>query len=418
MYQRTVLPNGIRIVTEHLPYLRSVTLGAWFEAGSRHEKPQQWGIAHFIEHMMFKGTSKYSARDIAEIMDQRGGDLNAFTGKEETCYYFKVLDEHFQIASNLLQDMLLNSLFLPIDVDKEKNVVLEELHMYEDSPEELVHDLFADVLWPQDTLGKTILGSEATINQFSPAMIREFMTEYYTADRLAIACVGNITHSEVVEQFAPALSSLPQAKSDYLTKPISTVGGQHFHEKDIEQVHLCLGGPTLSRLDDRKYALYLLDTMIGGGVSSLIFQELREERGLVYNAYSFNSLYREAGFYGVYAGFRPQNWIQVWDVLIELFSNIPQLITSEMLNRAKGQLKSGLLLSLESSSSRMFRLAKAEIDKGDLETPEEVMAEVDQVEYAELMELAKLIYNPENWSWVGLGPGHAMKEDLPCQKIC
>lgn len=418
MYQRTVLPNGVRIITEHVPYLRSVTLGAWFEAGSRHEKPHQWGIAHFIEHMMFKGTANHSAREIAEIIDQRGGDLNAFTGKEQTCYYFKILDEHFAVAADLLQDMLLNSLFAPVDVDKEKNVVLEELNMYEDSPEEVVHDLFAAQIWPHDPLGKSILGSEATIAEFSPAVIREYLTSHYTSERLVIACVGNITHSEVVDKFGPALSRLPEGTNREVLKPRHELAGACFQDKDIEQVHLCLGGPALSRLDERKYALHLLDTMLGGGVSSLLFQELREERGLVYNTYSFTSLYSDVGYYGIYAGFRPQNWGQVWDVLTDLFKNVAELFTPEMLERAKGQMKSGLLLSLESTSNRMFRLAKGEMDRSRVLAPPEVMEKIDQVQYAELVELAKAIYNPDHWTWVGLGPSELVREDATWKRIC
>lgn len=418
MYQKTVLPNGIRIVTEYMPYLRSVTLGAWFEVGSRHEEPHEWGMSHFIEHMMFKGTQKYSARDIAEMMDQRGGYLNAFTGKEHTCYYFKVLDEHYSIASELLQQMLLHSLFAPADVAKERNVVLEELNMYEDSPEELVHDLFSDILWPQDTLGKSILGSMETIGNFSSEMIRRFLTKHYTADRLVIASAGNICHEKVVEEFSAAFSSVPRGFASVLGKAKHQRRNQIFQDKDTEQVHLCIGGSALSRHDVRRYALYLLDTMIGGGVSSLLFQELREERGLVYNTYSFNSLYHDVGSYGVYAGFSPQHWAEVWDVVCTLFKDMPKLITSDSLERAKGQLKGSLMLSLESTSNRMTRLAKGEMDQGRIITPEEVINQIDDVMYGDLMDLAQLVYNPQEWSWVGLGPRDLIEEDVLCRKIC
>ncbi|HBG01977.1 MAG TPA: peptidase M16, partial [Firmicutes bacterium] len=343
MYQRTVLPNGIRIITEYLPYLRSVTLGAWFEVGSRHEQPHEWGISHFIEHMVFKGNQKYSARDIAEVMDQRGGYLNAFTGKEQTCYYFRVLDEHYDLASDVLVQMLRYSLFSPGDVAKERNVVLEELSMYEDSPEEFVHDLFFDALWPKDPLGRPIIGSAASINGFSAEMITEYMAKHYTADRLVIASAGNISHARVVETFAAAFDSLPRTANPVLAKAHYQVGEGSFKDKDIEQIHLCLGGPALCRHDPRRYALSLLDTMLGGGVSSLLFQGLREERGLVYNTYSFNSLYDDAGAYGIYAGFSPQHWDHVWDVLFDLFTRIPQRMTQEMLARAKSQITGGLV---------------------------------------------------------------------------
>lgn len=418
MYQRTVLPNGIRIITEYLPYLHSVALGAWFEVGSRHEEPQEWGISHFIEHMVFKGNQKYSARDIAEVMDQRGGYLNAFTGKEQTCYYFRVLDEHYDLAADLLEQMLLNSLFAPEDVLKERNVVLEELSMYEDSPEELVHDLFFAALWPQDPLGRPIIGSTSSIHAFSPEMIKEYMTRHYTSQRLVIAAAGNISHERVVETFAAAFDSLGQAASPPVSEAHCQRGHGSFRDKDTEQIHLCLGGPALSRHDPRRYALSLLDTMLGGGVSSLLFQGLREERGLVYNTYSFNSLYDDTGAYGVYAGFGPQHWSQVWNVLYELFEGIPTSITREMLSRAKSQVKGSLVLSLESTGSRMTRLAKGEMDEGSIVTPEEAMERIERVDHGEIVQLAQEIYDPRAWSWVALGPRDLVKEELPCQQIC
>ncbi|HHT67647.1 MAG TPA: insulinase family protein [Firmicutes bacterium] len=418
MYQRTVLPNGVRIITEYLPFLRSVTLGAWFEVGSRHEQPSEWGLSHFIEHMMFKGTEKYSARDIAEIMDQRGGYLNAFTSKEQTCYYFKVLDEHYETACELLQQMLLRSLFSPVDVAKERNVVLEELRMYEDTPEELVHDLFSETLWPTDPLGRNIIGSTSSISGFTSEMIRDYMARHYTADRLVIASAGNISHDKVVESFAKAFDSLPGGLRPVLDKAVTRSGQGLFQDKDIEQVHLCVGGPAPCRHDERRYALSLLDTMIGGGVSSLLFQELREERGLVYNSYSFTSLYDDVGAYGVYAGFNPQQWAQVWDVLRDVLDGIPQLITPEMLERAKSQMKGSLVLSMESTSNRMTRLVKGEMDEGGIVTPEETMKRLEKVTYEEVMKLASVVYNPQDWSWVGLGPRHLIKEDSLCQEIC
>ncbi len=418
MYQRTVLPNGVRIITEHMPYLRSVTLGAWFEVGSRHEELEEWGLSHFIEHMMFKGTEKYSARDIAEIMDQRGGYLNAFTGKEQTCYYFKVLDEHYGTAADVLQEMLLRSQFSPAETEKEKGVVLEELLMYEDSPEELVHDLFSETLWPEGALGRSVLGSSATVGSFEPGLIRAFMTKHYTADRLIIASAGNVSHERVVETFASAFASLPRGERPRLAQTRYLTGQGSFHDKDTEQVHLCLGGPGISRHDPRRYALCLLDTVIGGGVSSLLFQELREERGLVYNTYSFTSHYDDTGAYGVYAGFNPSNWTEVWDVLYRLFKNLPQLISAEMLERAKGQVKGSLVLSLESTSNRMNRLLRGELDEGAIVTPEEMIARIEAVSCGDLMELSGTVYNPEKWTWAALGPRHLIKEEQLWQKIC
>jgi len=418
MYQRTVLPNGIRIVTEYMPFLRSVTLGAWFEVGSRHEQPQEWGLSHFIEHMMFKGTEKYTARQIAEIMDEHGGYINAFTGKEHTCYYFKVLDEHFSVASEVLQQMLLHSLFLPEEIAKERNVVLEELNMYEDSPEELVHDLFATVLWPDHPLGNSIIGSASTIRNFDQQMILSFLREHYTTDRLVIASAGNIPHERVVEEFASVFRDLPRGQAPLIQQPLSQGGSGVFQDKDTEQIHLCLGGTSLGRTDQNKYAIYLLDTIIGGGVSSLLFQELREERGLVYNTYSFSSLYKDVGAYGIYAGFSPHHWNEVWDVICTQFASLPRILTEDVLTRAKGQLTGSILLSLESTSNRMTRLAKGELDEGRIVTVEEILSRIGTVDHNELLKVGNKVYDPQEWSWVGLGPKDAVKEDILCRKIC
>lgn len=418
MYQKTVLPNGVRIITERLPHVRSVTLGAWFEVGSRQEMPDEWGMSHFIEHMMFKGTKSYSARDIAEIMDQRGGQLNAFTDKEQTCYYFKVLDEHFATAAALLQDMLLNSLFLPEDVEKEKNVILEELRMYEDSPEDLVHDLFSDVLWPGHPLGKSILGSEDTIQEFTPERLKAYVARHYTADKLIIACAGNIHHHEVVEALGPAFSTLPRGGRLPGDEPSSAAGRSRFENKEIEQIHLCLGAPSIARGDKRRYPLQVLDAIVGGGVSSLLFQRLREDLGLVYSTYSFTGLYSDIGLSGIYAGFCPENWSRVWDVLLGLFKDVPSLITAEMVERSKQQLRSGMILALESTSTRMTRLAKGEIYEGGAIAPEAVLNLIDSVNYGQVVELAKEIYDPQRWSWAAVGPSHLVKEDVPCKKIC
>lgn len=418
MYQKTVLPNGIRIVTEYLPHVRSAALGAWFEVGSRQEEPEEWGLSHFVEHMMFKGTSTHSAREIAEIMDQRGGQLNAFTEREQTCYYFKVLDEHFSTAAGLLQDMLLNSLFLPADVEKEKGVIMEELRMYEDSPEDFVHDLFSHVLWPGDPLGRSILGSEETIQACTPQRLREYVAKHYTADRLVIACAGNVRHEEVVESFARAFARLPRGNTPLASHPRNTPGSCSFRDKDIEQVHLCLGAPAIARSDERRYPLQVLDAIMGGGVSSLLFQQLREELGLVYSTYSFNCLYSDTGFYGVYAGFCPRNWDRVWDVITGLFRNISQLITADMVERSKQQLRSGFILSLESTSARMSRLAKGELYEGGPIPPSAVLGALDQVQHGEVMDLAREIYDPQRWSWAAVGPSRLIKEDVSCRKIC
>ncbi len=418
MYERTVLPNGVRIISEYLPHVRSITLGAWFTVGSRHEEPQQRGLAHFIEHMLFQSNEKYSARQIAQIMDQSGSYFNAFTGRERTCFYFKVLDEHWPSASDVLRQMLLHPLLIPQEIAKERSVILEELKMYEDDPEDLVQDLLPGNLWPKSPLGNSILGTAEAVRGFTQTNARAFLREHYTADRLVIAAVGNISHGQIVDEFASAFASLPQKNPLKLTAPGEGPAVQLFHDKDTEQIHLCLGGPAVARTDERRFALYLLDIILGGTASSLLFQELREKRGLVYNTYSFTSLYTDAGYYGIYAGFSPYQWNRVWDVLCELLSDLPGKITEEMFTSAQANLRGSVLLSLESTEARMFRLAKAELDATGYLGTEQFLEKVRAVKYQDLLSLGEKLFAAGKWSSIALGPGESLKGEIRCQKIC
>ncbi len=418
MYERTVLPNGVRIISEYLPHVRSVTLGAWFTVGSRYERPEQRGLAHFIEHMLFQSTEKYSAQQIAEIMDQSGSYFNAFTGRERTCFYFKVLDEHWPAASDVLREMLLHPLFKPREIVKERKVVLEELKMYEDDPEDQVQDLLPGKLWPASPLGNSVLGTAETVRGFAQADAEAFMADHYTAKRLVIAAVGNISHGQVVDEFASAFASLPRKDAPRLDAPALGLPGQLFYDKDTEQIHLCLGGPAFARTDERRFALYLLDIILGGAASSLLFQELREKRGLVYNTYSFSSLYSDAGYYGIYAGFSPDQWNQVWDVLLDLLANLPGKIRRDMFIRAQAQLRGSALLALESTEARMFRQAKAELDNSVSFGVEQFLEKIAAVQYHELLLLAEELFVSQASSSIALGPGLSLKEGIRCQKIC
>ncbi len=419
MYERTVLPNGVRIVTEFLPYVRSVTLGAWFDVGSRHEAPTEQGVAHFLEHMLFQSTAKYSAQDIAEIMDRSGSYFNAFTGRERTCFYFKVLDEYWPIASDVMQQMLLQPLFLPEEIAKERQVVLEELKMYEDDPEDQVQDLLPKALWPTSSLGNSILGTVQTVNSFDRATTESFFRKHYTADRLVIAAVGNIRHSQVVDDFASAFTELSAGPAVRAVEPPSAGTAQRvLCSKSTQQIHLCLGRTTFSRTDPRRHALRLLDTLVGGAASSILFQELREKRGLVYNTYSFNALYSDAGCCGIYAGFSPEQWNQVWDVIHNLFTELPSLITEEMLTRAQDQLRAGILLALESTESRMMRLGRAELNGAKSFDPERLLRKIAEVKYSDLIALAEEVFMLDNWSSIALGPKELLEGDVKCQKIC
>lgn len=421
MYEKTVLPNGVRVISEYLPHVRSITVGAWFAVGSRHEEAEQQGMAHFIEHMLFQSTEKYSAREIAEIMDHSGSYFNAFTGRERTCFYFKVLDEYWSAASDVIRQMLLHPLLAPEEVAKERQVVLEELKMYQDDPEDQVQDLLPRLLWSHNALGNSILGTASTVRSFTRAKTRAFLQDHYTGDRLVIASVGNITHSQVVDELASAFVSLPRGKitaNNLCVTPTLARAKRKFYNKKTEQVHFCLGRSLFSRTDTRRYALYLLDTIVGGAASSLLFQELREKHGLVYNTYSFANLYSDIGCYGIYAGFSLEQWNQVWDVICDLFLHLTERITPEMLARAQAQLRGSILLALEDTESRMIRLAKAELDNAASPSPDQFLADIAAVQYQDLLTLCEEIFVLQEWSSIALGPHVSLKEDMICQQIC
>lgn len=419
MYQRTTLPNGVRIISEHIPYVRSISLGVWLETGSRDELPEERGLAHFIEHMLFKGTERYSAREMAEVMDQCGGHLNAFTGKEHTCFYARVLDEDFSLAVDLLQQMLMHSLFDEADIVKEQGVVLEELSMAEDEPEDLVHDLISEAVWPGHPLGRSILGTKEAILKFDRGKILDFMARNYTTDRLVIACAGSVDHDRLVDEFAASLQPLPVGTAKPGPPPEASRGTVLIRERDTEQVYLCLGVPSLSRDDSRKPALYLLDSIIGGGVSSLLFQELREQRGLVYNTYSYHSSYRDTGLFSIFASCSRQNLEAVLEVIMEQLTALRSRITAETVERAKGQFVGSLMLSMESMSSRMTNLAKNEINYRRVVTVDEMVQAVQRVAREEILELAEALFCPANICTAVVGPVEATAwRDLGCRKIC
>lgn len=389
MYEKSVLPNGVRIVTESLPHVRSVTIGFWFQVGSRDEPPHQQGITHFIEHMLFKGTTSRSAKEIAEAMDATGGQLNAFTTKEHTCYYARVLDQHLPFAVELLADMVLNSRFEEDDMAKEKSVVAEEIRMYEDAPDELVHDLVLEAAWGNHPLGRSTLGTAESIQALTRDDLVRFVAEHYVAGNLVVAAAGNLNHQRVVELVESALSSLPEGAG---FRAVNTVHRQSqilVRSKDTEQVHLCVGNGGVSRSDPDKYSMFVLDTILGGGMSSRLFQELREERGLVYSAYSYHSGFQETGLFTIYAGTSPAN---VGTVLSLIYDEQERLcrkgVTQQELIRAKEQLKGGLMLSLESTSSRMHRLAKAVLYREPLLTPDEIINQIESVTLEDVRQMA------------------------------
>jgi predicted Zn-dependent peptidase len=386
--QRTVLPGGLRIITEALPSVRSAALGIWAGVGSRDEGPQHAGATHYLEHLLFKGTSRRSALEISAAMDAVGGELNAFTAKEYTCYYARVLDEDLPLAIDVLSDMVTSSLIEPKDVDAERGVILEEIAMNEDDPADLVHEAFSAQLFGDTPLGRPILGTVDSINGISRDRIAEHYRARYTPDALVVAAAGNLSHEGVVSlvqaAFGPALTgsaASPLAPRLDGSETDSAVGtGVRLLSRPVEQANLVLGCGGLARTDPRRFALGVLNAALGGGMSSRLFQEVREKRGLAYSVYSFSSQHADCGQWGVYAGCLPAKADEVLAICQdEIAKIIDGGLTDEEMARGKGQLRGSIVLGLEDPSSRMSRLGKAELVYPALEPVDQILAEIEGV---------------------------------------
>jgi predicted Zn-dependent peptidase len=394
--------------------MSSVSLGIFAGTGSRFETPEEQGVSHFIEHLMFKGTYRRSAKDIAEMVDDVGGQLNAATDRENTSYYIKVLPDHLPLAMDVLSDMLLNSKFAVTDVEKERQVVLEEISLYEDSPDDLVHDLHLNSLWPGHALGRNILGTRETIGGMDRNAILEYKNRHYTPDKLVIAAAGNLNHDHLIELVQQHWDSV-QGHYSCLEDPTPIfVPGQLMQEKDIEQLHICLGTPGFAIESSHFYASHVFNTILGGGVSSRLFQTIREDRGLAYSICSFPTSFRDTGLLTIYAGVSPENSREVVSLIRKIVEDIRENgVRPDEVKRAKEQLKAGLMFSLESSSSRMSRIGRAEISAREYLTSEKLAAKVEAVTQEQLFEMAKPLYQQESTCFTVLGPvGEAKLEGL------
>lgn len=411
MYQRATLPNGLKVVGETIPYVHSASIGFWVSCGSRHETQAEYGISHLIEHMVFKGTQSRSAKAIAEAIDAVGGQLNAFTTKEYTCFYAKVLDQHFGLGMELLADMITQSLLDEEELQKEKNVVLEEIKSYEDSPDELVHDLFAETLLAAHPLGHPILGTPASIAEIDRKAIVDYKERFYTPDNACLAVAGNVPFDDVVAQAGKLWAAL-SGKTPAEDKAAPRIG-QHtaVRRKDTEQVHLCIGTHGLHRRHDDKYAVLVLDSILGGSVSSRLFQELREERGLVYSTGSHHASYRDSGLFAIYAGTSMTNFNDVVAIIRQQLEALcEKTVAPTELRRAKEQLKGNLWLSLENTSNRMSRLAKSEMFYGHFLAPEEVVERIEQVTTEKVQQVAQSLFSLDKLVMAAVGP---FPENLP-----
>ena len=405
MIEIAELANGVRVLTEKIPHVHSASIGVWVDVGSRDENDDQAGVTHFIEHLMFKGTQKRSAKDIAEELDAVGGQLNAFTTKEYTCYYARVLDEHLPLAADLLGDMLFHSRFDEVDIDRERNVILEEIKMYEDAPDELVHDIFAGTIWHSHPLGRPVIGSEQTVRNLSRADLLSFYQQYYTPGNIVVAAAGNFEHGKLLDLLNATFGQLTGGKKErrfVVPEPKKQV---FCRTKDTEQVHLCLGAPGLSMDHEKIYVFQLINTILGGGLSSRLFQEIREQRGLVYSVFSYHSSYHDSGLFCVYAGLSRENVREVLELVVKEIKDLQKRgVSPAELQRVKDQLKGNLLLSLESVSTRMSRLGKSQLYLGKITPPEEIVRRIMAVTNDEIMELSRNLLKPEDFSLASVGP--------------
>ena len=403
-HRLTTLDSGVRIVTERMPSVRSVSLGFWIGTGSRGESDADAGLSHLLEHLLFKGTAKYGSLEIDQIFDGMGAELNAGTGKETTSVYARVIDEHVADAFDVMADMV----FRPTlnDVDSERAVILEEIAMYEDDPQEKVFDVLGEAVFGEHPLGRAIIGRAPVIADSSPATIANFHASRYTGPNVVIAAAGAVDHDTLAELAAAATERAGQTAPPVPEPaPSPRPRDRLFERKETEQFHVCIGGTAISRHDDRRFALRVLDTIFGGTSSSRLFQEVRERHGLAYSVYSFTSAYQDAGQVGLYVGTRVDNIAEALRVIgAELARLRSEPVTAEELSRAKENLKGRVLLSLESTGARMNRLGSEVLASAPLLSVDDVVARIESVDLADLQELADELWDPERLSVAGIGP--------------
>jgi predicted Zn-dependent peptidase len=404
-YRKSVLPNGIRVVTERMSHVRSVAVGVWVETGSRHEPDERAGMSHLIEHLVFKGTATRSAEDIARTMDSVGGQMDAFTTKEHTCFYVQVLDDHLPLAVDLLTDILLRPLFDAEELEREKSVVLQEIKMVEDTPDDLIHDLFAAHIWARHPLGRPILGSRQAVAGYHRDQVHTHFVENYVPPRIIIAVAGNVTHDRVVELFWARFNGYARAPQERPNAVPVMLPGVNIVPKTLEQVHLVMGFPGLGHAAPERYALYLLNDIIGGSMSSRLFQEVRERQGLVYSIHSGAQPFRDTGLLYLYAATDAANFSKVLKSILKEIRDLKKDgVTADELQRAKDHLKGSLMLSLESTSSRMNRLAKHEMHFRGYLTIDAMLGSIDGVRHEEVHALTSELLDEDRLALTTYGP--------------
>jgi predicted Zn-dependent peptidase len=396
--------------------VRSISIGVWLTRGSRHESAERGGIAHFVEHMLFKGTATRSAEDIAQAIDSIGGQLDAFTAKEYASYYIKVLDEHLPLAMDILSDIVRNPAFSPDDVQREKKVVVEEIKMVEDTPDDLVHELFTQGFWENHPLGRPILGTKETVESFNADLLRAYFENAYTASNLIVSAVGNLEHERVRELVEKKFGSVAQTGEPFSEQPPKVVPKILIRNKELEQSHLCLGASSYPQNHDDRYSSYVLNTLLGGSMSSRLFQNVREKRGLAYAVFSGLSAYRDAGSFTIYAGCSNEAVGQVIDLVVEELRGVKQSPVPETeLQRAKDHLKGSLMLSLENTASRMSHLARQEIYFDRQFGLDETLQGIEQVTAKEVQRVAVDLFRDGSLAATVLGNVNGLK--IPRERL-
>ena len=404
-FTRTKLDSGATVVTEQMSEVRSVSAGFWFDVGSRDEPDALAGTSHFLEHLLFKGTATRSAKDIANAFDAVGGDINAFTGKEYTCYYSRVLDDDLPMALDVLTDMITSSVIDPDELESERKVILEEIAMHEDDPDELVHDLFYREMWDGHPLGRPVLGFNESIAGVSRDQVAEYWQDRYSPSNLVVAAAGNVEHDRLVDLVDELFDSTGGRPTVRTGSAPQALAGANVHKRPTEQAHIVVGTEGLHRAHEDRHALALLDTVLGGGMSSRLFQEVREKRGLAYAVYSYRALFAETGTFAIYAGTTPQNAETVMDIVFsEVDAILTKGLTDSEFERAKGHIKGSLVLSSEDPGSRMNRLGRQQLTTGEIHSIDEMIAKFDALQIDDVARVAQSVLGSGGWQVTVVGP--------------
>jgi predicted Zn-dependent peptidase len=404
-YQRTTLPNGIIVISEHISSVRSISLGVWVRTGTRYENPANNGVAHFLEHMMFKGTKKRSPRQIARHIESLGGQINAFTSKEQTCYHVEILDEHLPKALDVLADILCHSQFSKKEIEKERGVILDEIDSVEDAPDEMIHEIFVEKLYPNHGLGYPILGTRETVSAMQPGEIVHFYQSQYVTGNIVIAAAGNIDHDQLLKlaekKFhfpAGDIPGQPQAPQQFSA-------GEFCLEKPINQAHICMGVPAYAFNHPRRYDVMVINAILGGGMASRLFQNIRERYGIAYGIYSFFDFYFDSGLFGIYLGTDKNNTFRVIKLIEKELKRLREsAVTRRELQEAKSQLKGNLVLGLESTAARMNRLAMMEMYLDHFKTIDAVIEKIEEVTPDSVLQTAQELFRPDQFLTVIYAP--------------